>query len=103
MVKTADYPDNASVTNPISQPVVLSHSQLELGNMNVFPQLFTPIQRYSWKYSLVLLFESPLAAETLIWNAASCIPWNSKSFAGAPVTQEPGQRHGRNHQQESTK
>lgn len=101
MVKTADYPDNAPVANPISQPVVLSHSQLELGNMKVFPQLFTPIQYYSWKHSLVLLFESPLAVETPIWNIASCTPWNSKSFTGPPVTQEPGGQHGTKHQQES--
>lgn len=103
MLKTADYPDNASVTNPVSQPVVLSHSQLELGNMKVFPQLFPPIQCYSWKHSLVTLSESPLAAEMLIWNTASCTPWNSKSFTGPPVTQEPGGQHGRNHQQEGPK
>ena len=103
MLKTADYPDSTSVANPLSQPVVLSHSQLELGNMKVFPQLFPSIQCYSWKHSLVILFESPLAAETLIWNIASCTPRKSKSFTGPPVTQEPGGQHGRNCQPESPK
>lgn len=66
-----------------------------------FSQLFTPVQCYSCKHSLVILFEFPLAAETLMWNIAPCTPQNSKSFMGPPVTQEPGEQHGRNHQQES--
>lgn len=101
MLNTTDYPDNASVTNPIPQPVVLSHSQWELGSMKVFPQLFPPALCYSWEHSMVILSESPFAAETLIWNIASCTPWNSKCFPGPPVTQEPGGEHGRNRQQES--
>lgn len=68
-----------------------------------FSQLFTPVQCYSCKHSLVILFEFPLAAETLMWNIAPCTPQNSKSFMGPPVTQEPGEQHGRNHQQESPK
>lgn len=73
------------------------------GEYERFPIVIPPTQCYSWKHSLVILFESPLAAETLIWTTASCTPWNSTYFTGSPVTQEPGGQHGRNHQQESPK
>lgn len=44
MLRTSDYLDTTSVTDPISEPAELPHSQLELGKMKVFPQLFLLLQ-----------------------------------------------------------
>jgi len=86
MLKTDDYLDTTSVSNPISAwgaASLLARAE-EDGS---FPTVIPPTPGYSWKHTLVLLFESLFAAETLIWNTAPL--WNSKSFTGPPVTKGP--------------